>query len=164
MTIAEVRAASSLPLAKAWSSGGETTVTLSDPIKFQFDLAGTGLSFPNSRFYSLWTKDPDPRLNYVQIQVSKNLTWAQVQGELLETQEKLKQDQWSPDVVNGMNAEERLKFALSAGAPARSVGFGWKKGEFALVFTARRFPQATSWEDPNQGANYELELEIRKNH
>ena len=164
MTFAEVRKASSLELPKEYRMDKEATVTNSTPLAFDFELAGTNLRFRSCYFYSLWTKDPDPGLNYIQIQLDKNISWNTAKKELVEIEGRLKEYGFSPVVLpaDGKNAEQRLQDALAGSAPGYSVGFGWTQNGISFVYTARRFPYAINGEDPNEGSHYEVELEMRK--
>jgi len=161
MTFDEVRQASSLVLDKVYHGGSNDFLTLSSPLSFTFELAGTGLIFEGCRFYSLETKNPDPKIVDVQIQGRKNLTWNEVKIDLQATEQKLKADGWSPITgEDGLDSPAKLKQALLGPAPAREVNFTWTKGKFNFVFAARRFPQTIMGEDPAQGSNYEQNFEI----
>jgi hypothetical protein len=163
MTFDEVRKASSLELPKGYRMDKEVAVVNSTPLAFDFELAGTNLRFRDCYFYSMWTRDPDPGLNYIQIQVDKNISWETAKKELVEIQDRLKKDGFTPVVLpaDGKNAEQRLQEALAGQAPGYSVGFGWTKGNILFIYTARRSPYAINGEDPNEGSHYEVELEIR---
>ncbi|MFO1518914.1 MAG: hypothetical protein U1F57_04515 [bacterium] len=160
MSIEEIRRRSTFPLAKDYRSGNEVFTVLSDSIAFDFELAGTGLKWPRCRFYNLQRYGEAP-IHYVQIQVSKNISWAEAKRQLQETGEKLKRDGWTPSVVDGKNAEERLTEALQGPAPGYQVGFLWTKGDISLNFDARRFPYAVNGEKADEGEPYEQELYIQ---
>jgi len=164
MTFDEVRKASSLPLPKEYHASHEWVIVNSAPLSFDFQLSGTPLRFRSCYFYSMWTEDPDPGINYLQIQVDKNISWNQAKAELIEIQGRLKENGFTPVMIpsEGKNAEQSLQDALAAGAPGYSVSFGWTKGEILFVFRARRSPYAINGEDPNEGSHYEVVLEIRK--
>jgi hypothetical protein len=163
MTFDEVKARSSLKLDGLADLGDEKVIALSDAAAFDFELAGTGIRFERCRYYALWNKKPDPGISYILLQATKNVSWAAIKKELLKTQEKLKADGWTPVTLeDGKNAAERLKDSLSEPAPAREIGFKWKKGDLALVFSARRFPQTITGENPDVGEPYNQELDIRK--
>jgi hypothetical protein len=155
MSFEQVRKGSTLPLPKEYRMSDETTLTNSDIVEFEFKLAGTEFSASGCKFYSLWEKNAAPGLYHVQIQVDKNLTWASAKQRFLEIQGRLKSQGWR---AVGMG-EPRLD-----SAPGYSVGSTWLWKDISLNLTARRFPYAINQEDPNEGAHYEIELDIRPNN
>lgn len=161
MTFDEVKKGSTFKVQRETDLGGDKVMALSDAAAFDFELAGTGIRFEGCRYYALWQKGAAPGITEILLQATKNVSWATVKKQLLRTQEKLKADGWTPATVDGVNAEERLKQSLNEPAPAREIGFTWTKNGIALNFSARRFPQAMTTENPDVGEPYNLELDIR---
>jgi len=155
MTFDEVRKSTNFALDSVYHGGSQDYLTLSNAIAFEFQLAGTGLKFERCRFYSLQTMNPDPKIYYIQIQVEKNVTWKEAKAALNQTREKLKKEGWTPESFpDGVDE--------NTPAPPRDLAFTWTKGDLSFTYSARRFPQTITGEDPNQGSNYEQDLEIKR--
>ena len=139
MTLADMRARSSVPMSGGFHYYGTTSGVIT-PF-FAFELHGSAVRFPRCRI-ARYDAGRDSRIESLSVSVSpKRLRWARVADELVETRRQLRADGWTPrQEAGGEDHDQALEHFLhdrdGAAATGATRGYVWTKGALQFMFWA----------------------------
>lgn len=158
MTLEEVQRGSTLKVAEGKREGlTGSRMSIADVV-FDFEVAGTGMRFPSSRYYWMNTgAHDDLKLNSINIGISsRKMTLDGIHAFEQQLRQQLTQDGWQAGHYV-YKTEESVR--LHGGEKTGGEGQYWAKGGTLLIFETKRMDDAKSGEDPAAG-EYILYIEL----
>jgi len=160
MTMDQVRAQSSLPLAEPIHDRLVDNLTLVGDQPFDLQLAGTGMRFAGCRYYFITTGyRGDPRIATMSIGISpQSLTRAELVEAHRALQQALRADGWRAGRYVHRTEEE---LQLHGGQASSGEGYYWLKGETLLQVAGKRVDETQPGEDAATAGEWIQYLELR---
>jgi hypothetical protein len=159
MTLEDVRRRSTVTVPEGTRSVLTGTTTVAANTVFDFEIARTGMRFPESRYFFLVTHNhDDPRLESMNIGISTSaLARAEFDEFRRRTEAQFRTDGWASGRFVYRTPEQQ---ALHGGVTSWGEGTFWLKGQALVTFEPKRVDEEQRGEDPRTAGKWILALSI----